>query len=127
MSLLTTVAFAAATAVLPVLDVPSGQPIELYEVLIDEVGAETWLRFRFLAPQIARDTGSVSFVQAEPDLEYLCRQVALPYLDEYDLEADMVAINLLDRPVEFGLTDPEATQFIDLFRVSSGTCIWEGL
>lgn len=29
---------------------PSGQAVELREVLIDTVGTERWLRFRFLAP-----------------------------------------------------------------------------
>ncbi|MEM9639279.1 MAG: DUF6497 family protein, partial [Pseudomonadota bacterium] len=82
MSLLTTIAFSITTA-LPALEVPSGQPVELYEVLIDEVGADTWLRFRFLAPEIARNGGSVDFAQAEPDLEHLCQAVALPYLAEF--------------------------------------------
>ncbi|WP_299406404.1 DUF6497 family protein [uncultured Roseobacter sp.] len=126
MSLLATLAFATHMVALPVLEVPSGQPIELYEVLIDEVGAETWLRFRFLAPEIARDTGTVDFAQAEPDLEHLCVQVALPYLAEFNLSPEIVAVTLLDRPVEFGVTNPDATQFIDLFRVTSGACVWEG-
>ncbi len=125
MSLMTAIAFATATA-LPVLDVPSGQPVELYEVLVDKVGAETWLRFRFLTPEIARDGGSITFAEAEADLEHLCAEVALPYLSEYDLAPEIVAVTLLDRPVEFGLADPDATQFIDVFRVSSGSCIWEG-
>lgn len=107
--------------------VPSGQPIELYEVLIDDVADEAWLRFRFLAPEISRDTGRITFADAEADLEHLCSDVALPYLEEYDLTADVVAVTLLDRPVAFGTSDPEATQFIDVFRVTSGTCIWEGL
>lgn len=126
MSLLTTIAFSITTA-LPALEVPSGQPVELYEVLIDEVGADTWLRFRFLAPEIARNGGSVDFAQAEPDLEHLCQAVALPYLAEYDLAPEFVSVTLLDRPVEFGRSDPDATQFIDVFRIASGTCIWEGL
>lgn len=107
--------------------VPSGQPVEVYEVLTDTVGAESWVRFRFLAPEISRSGGSISFAEAEQDLEHLCVEVALPYLAEYDLTADVVAVTLLDRPLAFGVSDPEATQFIDIFRVSSGTCVWEGL
>ncbi|WP_187429282.1 DUF6497 family protein [Roseobacter fucihabitans] len=118
--------FALGLAV-PVLDVPSGQPVELFDVLIDEVNAETWLRFRFLAPEIARDTGSISFVQAEPDLEYLCAKVALPYMMEFDLAPEIVAVMILDQPMGFGVSDPDVTQFVDLFRVSSGACVWEGL
>ena len=37
------------------IDVPSGQPITLQEVLVDTIGAETWLRFRFVAPEITSD------------------------------------------------------------------------
>lgn len=107
--------------------VPSGQPVRLYEVLIDDVGSESWLRFRFLAPEIARATGHVTFADAEADLEHLCTEIALPYLAEHALSPNVVAVTLLDRPVAFGATDPEATQFIDIFRVTSGTCIWEGL
>ncbi|WVX49815.1 hypothetical protein ROLI_029100 [Roseobacter fucihabitans] len=126
MSVLLASVFALGLAV-PVLDVPSGQPVELFDVLIDEVNAETWLRFRFLAPEIARDTGSISFVQAEPDLEYLCAKVALPYMMEFDLAPEIVAVMILDQPMGFGVSDPDVTQFVDLFRVSSGACVWEGL
>lgn len=106
--------------------VPSGQTVRLLEVLVDEVAAENWLRFRFLAPEIDRTGGGLSFEAIEPDFEYLCREVALPYLAEYDLSPDLVAITLLDREVPFGSTDPDATQFIEVFRVAGGTCVWEG-
>jgi hypothetical protein len=116
-----------ASPAIQVSDAPSGASIDLIEVLVDEVSAETWLRFRFLAPSIARESGSVSFAQIEQDFEYLCQEVALPYLARHELEAEVVVVSLLDRPVAFGAADPEATQYIDVFRVSSGTCEWEGL
>ncbi|TMM50935.1 hypothetical protein FDT80_16840 [Sulfitobacter sabulilitoris] len=105
---------------------PSGQTVELYEVLVDHVGAEHWIRFRFLAPQIARDTGQLGFAEVEPDMTYLCATVALPYLDEFDLAGEVVVISLADRAVDFGQSDPDATQYIDAFRVENGICIWEG-
>ncbi len=123
---MTATAFAETVRQL-VLDVPSGQPVDMHEVLTDRVGTEFWVRFRFLAPRIARDGGSIGFAEAEPDLEHLCKAVALPYLAEHALQADIVTITLLDRPVPFGVADAEATQFIDVFRVSSGACVWEGL
>ncbi|MFK7879777.1 DUF6497 family protein [Roseobacter sp.] len=127
MSLTAKTAFAIDPFAVRALDVPSGQPIQLHDVLIDEVGSESWLRFRFLAPEIARDRGTISFAQAEPDLEHLCTQVALPYMAEFDIEAEIVSVVLLDKPVEFGVSDPEATQFNDVFRVNSGACVWEGI
>ena len=116
----------SATAALVGHPVPSRQPVELYEVLIDTVGSENWLRFRFIAPTIGKDTGARSFAEVEADMEHLCETVAQPYMAEHALRAEVVSITLLDRPVAFGETDPEATQYIDIFRVETGNCVWEG-
>lgn len=105
--------------------VPSGQPVTLTEVLIDEVNAESWLRFRFLAPQIARAGGAVSYADAEADFAHLCETVARPYLVEFDLSPEIVVITLMDRPVPFGEADEAATQFIEAFRMDGETCVWE--
>ena len=106
-------------------DVPSGQPVTLHEVLVDTVNGESWLRFRFLAPQIAREGGDVSYGEAEGDFQELCETVGLPYLTEYDLAPDLIVIALMDRPVPFGQPDPEATQFIEAFRIVEDGCVWE--
>ena len=105
--------------------VPSGQSVTLNEVLVDTVGDQSWLRFRFVAPQIARDGGDVSYAQAEADFAHLCETVALPYLDEYALQPDKIVISLMDRMVAFGTSDPEATQFFEAFRPRDGSCLWE--
>ena len=105
--------------------VPSGQSVTLNEVLIDEVNAQSWLRFRFLAPQIARATGDITYADAEADFAYLCETVARPYLVEFDLSPDIVVITLMDRAVPFGEADGQATQFIEAFRIDGDTCIWE--
>jgi len=106
-------------------DVPSGQDLSLAEVLIDEVGGEAWLRFRFLAPQIARQTGTITYGDAEDDFAHLCDAVARPYLLEHALAADVIAITLMDRAVPFGQADPDATQFIEVFRIENDACVWE--
>ena len=108
------------------LDVPSGQPITLLEVLVDDLGHEVWLRFRFIAPQIARAGGSVTYETAEPDMQHLCDTLALPYIAEYDLTGQMIVISLADRITEFGAADPDATQFFEAYRVQDNACIWEG-
>tara|TARA_R110002072_G_scaffold40393_7_gene114580 strand:- start:530 stop:910 length:381 start_codon:yes stop_codon:yes gene_type:complete len=109
------------------IDVPSGQPIELQEVLIDEVGGEVWLRFRFIAPEIARDGGSINNEVAAPDMMHLCATLALPYIAQYDLNGQIIVVSLADRITEFGVQDPDATQFFEAFRADGDTCIWEGL
>ena len=105
---------------------PSGQPVELHEVLVDDLGSEIWLRFRFVAPEIARDGGSIDYAKAEPDMTHLCENLALPYIAEYELKGQMIVISLADRVTEFGQADPDATQFFEAYRLQDNTCIWEG-
>jgi len=107
--------------------VPSGQPVTLVEVLIDDVGGQTWLRFRFVAPQIARNTGTITFEAAAADMAHLCDQVAVPYIAEYDLTGDIVVISMSDRPVDFGAFDQDATQFFEAYRLEGDACVWEAL
>lgn len=120
----------AALAVAPpalAFDVPSGQQIDLQEVLVEELGEETWLRFRFIAPQIARGPEAIAYELAAPDIEHLCTSVALPYMVEHALTGQVIVVSLADRALEFGAADPEATQYFEAFRAAEDRCIWEGL
>ncbi|UWQ29995.1 hypothetical protein K3557_05465 [Leisingera sp. M523] len=117
----------SASAAEPVA-VPSGQPVTLAEVLLDEApgqAGETWARFRFLAPEIARETGSVSYEAAAPDMDHLCETLAVPYLAGHGLTAARVVISLSDRMVPFGAQDPAATQFFEAYRPVAAGCMWE--
>ncbi len=108
------------------IDVPSGQPVALHEVRVDQMGAETWVRFRFVAPLIARAGGTVDYDVASLDMAALCRTLAVPYLAQHDLHGDVIVISLADRPTEFGAADRDATQFFEAFRLQGDVCIWEG-
>ena len=103
------------------------QAIDLQEVLVEELGGETWLRFRFIAPQIAKGPEAIAYDLAAPDMEHLCAVVALPYMTEHALAGQVIVVSLADRPVEFGAADPEATQYFEAFRAQDDACIWEGL
>ncbi|MGC1494477.1 MAG: DUF6497 family protein [Sulfitobacter sp.] len=116
----------AATPTLAVT-VPSEQPIDLQEVLVDDVNGDTWLRFRFVAPEINREGGSIDYDAAAADMFFLCTDVALPYMAAYALEGQVIVVSLADRVTEFGVPDPDATQFFEAFRTDGDTCIWEGL
>lgn len=105
--------------------VPSGQAITLHEVLLDDTPGALWARFRFVAPAIAREGGSVSYDLAGPDMDHLCADLALAYLKDEGLAPARVVISLADRPVVFGDADPDATQFFEIYRPEGGTCIWE--
>lgn len=108
------------------LDLPSGLSAELTEVLVDNVGKETWIRFRFVSPDIgASAPTSFTFAKIEGDFAVICEQLALPYLMEHQLEADKIVVSIADRPLKFGTSDPDATQFFEQFRAENGDCIWE--
>ena len=107
------------------MDVPSGQPVTLQEVLVDTLGQETWLRFRFVAPQIG--TQALAYDVMATDMAHLCTALALPYMAEYALTGDMIVVSLADRETEFGQSDPDVTQFFEAYRPVDNTCIWEAL
>ena len=110
------------------ISVPSGQPVTLLEVIQEDQG-ETGLtmRFRFVAPGIARKGGSISFDQAEADMMYLCEVFALDWIDKSALQPQQIIVSLSDQPIEFGEPDPEITQFFEAFHRNGHTCEWEGL
>lgn len=110
--------------------VPSGQQVLLSEVLLDETPGALWARFRFVAPQISRSetSGAIAeddFQRSAADMDHLCESLALDYLRQHELTPQMVVISFSDRPVEFGISDPEATQFFEAYRPEGARCIWE--
>lgn len=109
------------------MDVPSGQSVALQEVLVDTLGDETWLRFRFVAPQIGVGNGGMNYDAVADDMAHLCASLALPYMAEYALDGDVIVVSLADRETEFGQADPDTTQFFEAFRPVDNTCIWEAL
>ncbi|WP_234999129.1 MULTISPECIES: DUF6497 family protein [Ruegeria] len=109
------------------LPVPSGQPVHLSDVLLDNNPGELWVRFRFIAPKIGSDIGRIGYDIASVDMEHLCQTLAVTYVAKYELDAARVVISLSDRPIEFGRTSPDATQFFEAYRLEQSRCIWEGL
>lgn len=105
--------------------VPSGQRVELHEVLIDDANGESLLRFRFVAPRIGRDAGDIGYDVSAIDMDHLCNNLVPAYLAEFGLSHTRVVISLADRAVPFGATDPEATQFFEIYRLEGDRCIWE--
>lgn len=107
--------------------VPSGQEITYYDTIQDRPGvAGLTYRFRFIAPAISRDGGTVGVEVAAEDMDFLCETFALPRLPVSGPTPSQVIISLSDRPVEFGIPTPEVTQFFEAYRIEDGICIWEG-
>ncbi|MFN4130269.1 MAG: DUF6497 family protein, partial [Paracoccaceae bacterium] len=108
------------------IPVPSGQPVVLQDVIWNVPGPEGLaVRFRFVAPQIARDTGTILYETAAEDIVHLCQTYALPRLTEFGPQPTQIIISLSDQPVPFGETVPQATQFFEAFTHQDGLCIWE--
>ena len=107
--------------------VPSGQDVTYLDMIANQPGtAGLTYRFRFVAPAIAREGGTVAAEDAAPDMDFLCVSYALPRLAVIGPEPAQVVISLSDRPVEFGTPTPEATQFFEAYRIEGDLCIWEG-
>lgn len=106
--------------------VPSGQPVTFVESVWGEPGpAGLTARFRFVAPELAREGEGVDFARIEPDLQHLCESFVLPRLSPTGPQVAQVIVSLSDRPIEFGQSDPSITQVFEAFRPENGTCIWE--
>lgn len=116
---------AGSTVAMDTIAVPSGQDVTLQEVLIDEQLGAPLVRFRFLAPAIARETGSVAPAAAAQDMDHLCDTFAVPYLETFGLTVDRVVISFADQDTPFGASNPLATQFFEAYSVSEGGCMWE--
>ena len=108
------------------LAVPSGQSIRFVEAIQGVPGAEgLTLRFRVLAPAIAREGGTVDAETAFADMQALCDGYALPRIATGGPRPAQIVISLMDREVPFGAPAPEATQFFEAFRPEGDTCLWE--
>jgi hypothetical protein len=108
------------------LAVPSGQEITLQDIFWEEGdGAELVLRLRFIAPQIARATGTVDYDMAAKDMLYLCEHFVLPQIESGEDKPDQIIVSLSDIEVPFGEANLDATQFFEAYRIEGGACIWE--
>lgn len=106
--------------------VPSGQAVTLQETIWNVPGpAGLVTRFRFVAPAIARVSGTVDFETASADILHLCQNFALERVTQTGPIPTQVIISLADQAVPFGETAPDATQYFEAFRIENGSCIWE--
>ncbi len=106
--------------------VPSGQQVTLQDVIWNAPGAYgLTLRFRFLAPAIARKGGSIDFETAAADMQALCETYALQRLADFGPAPTQIIISMSDVAVPFGEAAPDATQFFEAYRIEDGACIWE--
>jgi hypothetical protein len=109
-----------------VIVVPSGQVVTLQDVIWNEPGPEgLTLRFRFIAPSIAREGGTVAFEDASGDMMALCRNFALPRVATTGPQPAQIIVSLSDIAIPFGEASPDATQYFEAYSIVDGECVWD--
>jgi Family of unknown function (DUF6497) len=109
-----------------VIEVPSGQRVTLLDVITNVPGPEGLAtRFRFLAPSITREGGTVDAETAAGDMDYLCQNFALAKIAEMGPQPQQIIISMADVDVPFGEARPDATQFFNSYSIADGTCVWD--
>ncbi|MDT0682129.1 DUF6497 family protein [Roseicyclus sp. F158] len=102
---------------------PSGQEVIPLDRFVErQASGETWLILRYLAPRIAAKGGDLDYMAVEADLDALCAE-EVSGVDAQ--KAQDITVILLDRPVERGASDTDATMFIGAYRVEQGACVWQ--
>ena len=108
--------------------VPSGRNVTFIEAIHSAPGpAGLTVRFRFLAPEIARTDPDAALDETVfEDMAWLCESSALPRLPSIGPQVQQIVVSLADRPLPFGEADPEVTQLFEAYRPENGLCVWEG-
>ena len=105
---------------------PSGQVVTLLEVITDTAGPQgLTVRFRFLAPGVAKVGGMVDAEVAGLDMDALCQDYVLPRVAETGPQPAQIVSSMSDMDVAFGETHPEATQLFNSYSIEGGICVWE--
>ena len=109
-----------------VITVPSGQAVTLLDVITDTAGPNgLTMRFRFLAPGVAKAGGMVDAETAAGDMDALCQDYALPRIANTGPQPSQIVISMSDMDVPFGESHPEATQLFNSYSIQGGLCVWD--
>lgn len=103
------------------LALPSGQQVTLQEI----VATQGEVRFRFVAPDISRETGYLTYADVELDFQALCDEIALPWLTENAIQTPLIVVSLSEKQSVLGVASPDVTQFFEAFHAEGDRCIWE--
>ncbi len=102
---------------------PSGLEVKLHEILSDQNGEAPSYRFRFVAPKLIES--GLSEDSRVTDMKFLCEEYAVPKLSESHKKPLEVVISMADKVGEFGIYDPEITEFFEFYRIKDNACTWE--
>ncbi len=111
-----------AAAGFDALELPSGQPAELREVVRDEDAG--LLRLRILAPRISRDAEDrIDPDAALEDMQVICDEFGLDLMRREGVERLVVSMKASE--LALGETAPDVTQYFEAFRAGRSVCLWE--
>ena len=118
-------ALGAGAAQAQELAMPSGLTVHFLDRFLEQhSGDETWLTLRYVTAQIGEDDGKLRYDDVVDDIDRLCESEGLKAAAEIG-GVDQVVITLMDREVERGVHDPEATMYIGAYLPTEGGCVWE--
>lgn len=107
------------------LTLPSGLEVNFLDRYVEvQSDGETWLTLRFLSPRIGLDEGELGYDEISGDLDALCESRGRAEAAEAG-EVQQVNITLMDRAVEWGTFDPQATMFIGAYLLTETGCVWQ--
>ncbi|MGR3703948.1 MAG: DUF6497 family protein [Paracoccaceae bacterium] len=102
---------------------PSGLEAALLEGFVElQPDGARWGRFRYVMPALAE---GADFDAVQQDFSALCEGQALPMLEAAGEAVALVVVSLMDKPMEFGQSDPGTVQYFESFAIRDGRCIWE--
>lgn len=93
-----------------------------------QTDGQNWLILRYLAPEIARDGGTLAYDDVAQAIDSLCNKdgmASVAALEGKGQTVDQVVITVMDRVVEWGTASPEATMFLGTYLPSDDGCIWQ--
>jgi hypothetical protein len=96
--------------------------VTFHDVFQDVAGDGLTYRFRFVVPQIGAGLG---FMDVAGDMQELCSGFALDRVPQPGPKPRRIVISLMSEPTEFGVANPDVTQFFESYSVENGLCIWE--
>lgn len=104
------------------VEVPSGRPLTLIDVITDVRGPQgATARFRFLAPGLAQDEVEA----AAEDMQAVCDTFAIKRIDGMVPAPQQIVISFSSEVVPFGQAAPDVVQFFESYRPENGACVWE--
>ena len=114
----------AAPALRAEVALPSGLEAALLEGFVEvQPDGARWARFRYVMPALGGADAGFDAVQA--DFVTLCEVQARPMLKDAGEEVALVIVSLMDKPLEFGQSDPGTVQYFESFVIRDDRCIWE--